>query len=630
MLRIIEKSIIFRMGALMVALVTLALASMLSSYFIADKAERDAEAVNLSGSLRMQSYRILASIIAVDQADPTALSSLPNSTDSIRQSLDLLEQRLTSPILQAEAVEVSDSILSSHYFSMREQWHREIRPKLEMHLERESILTIEDLSALLGSFVDDLDKMVQLYQSQAEGRVANLRFVQILALFATLGLVILSLYILHHNVEVPLRLLTHTARRIGKGDFSSKVEISNQDELGLLARTINQMSADLAHMYATLETQVAQKTRELQQRAESLSFLYQVARQVSETELNTEQLQAWLQKLERITTVTDIDLCLKTAEASVPYEHIRSDYLKPLAERCNEQACVTCMDKENGSCIEEKQILLKYPLLKENTTFGVMVCATESDTSLQDWQHQVLQSFADQVAVSLSMRTQADQDRRVALMNERNVIARELHDSLAQALSYLKIQVTRLNRQLNKSGVHDEKLEEITLEIKEGITSAYRQLRELLTTFRLSVSEKGLHAAIAYTVEQVQEQNPSIRIELDYQTGDIPFSPHEEIHLLQLTREAIQNAARHSQGKHIEVNFSPLKDKRVKLCIRDDGIGIPKDPEKLNHYGMAIMRERSRNLNGELSIIKRPQGGTKVCFEFVPDFAKDKQLTPQV
>ena len=67
----------------------------------------------------------------------------------------------------------------------------------------------------------------------------------------------------------------------------------------------------------------------------------------------------------------------------------------------------------------------------------------------------------------------------------------------------------------------------------------------------------------------------------------------------------------------------------VTLSVKDNGIGIPEDSSKLNHYGLAIMQERSRNLGGNISITSVDQGGTLVMFSFVPEYAKNTAPTVQ-
>ncbi|MCW8880779.1 MAG: histidine kinase, partial [Sedimenticola sp.] len=204
--------------------------------------------------------------------------------------------------------------------------------------------------------------------------------------------------------------------------------------------------------------------------------------------------------------------------------------------------------------------------------------------------------------------------RRLALHEERGVIARELHDSLAQSLSYLKIQVSRLDMTL-KQERDEEAIQAVVQEIREGLNSAYRQLRELLTTFRLKVDERGLLQALEDTVHEYQARS-DISISLDFNLLGLQLSENEEIHVLQVIREALSNVVRHSGAKNATVALTGGGETPIHVSIVDDGRGIPPAPERPRHYGLAIMDERVRSLGGTITIEPAPGGGTQVVFEF--------------
>ena len=108
-----------------------------------------------------------------------------------------------------------------------------------------------------------------------------------------------------------------------------------------------------------------------------------------------------------------------------------------------------------------------------------------------------------------------------------------------------------------------------------------------------------------------------MKITLNFDIDSIPLSPNEEIHLLQVAKESLQNAVHHSKGKSVVLELFS-EDNYVTLRVCDDGIGISDDPEKMNHYGLAIMKERSKHLNGALKLYRQQQGGTCVEMQFHP------------
>ena len=120
-------------------------------------------------------------------------------------------------------------------------------------------------------------------------------------------------------------------------------------------------------------------------------------------------------------------------------------------------------------------------------------------------------------------------------------------------------------------------------------------------------------------ISQLNERS-NLNVKLHYQLSNIPLSPTEEIHLLQIIREASQNAINHSRGSTVDIYLHQQEDQSIQLLVEDDGIGIPPNAERNNHYGLAIISERSRHLKGQVDIKPRPKGGTRVAFSFTPNF----------
>jgi len=120
-------------------------------------------------------------------------------------------------------------------------------------LMSESKLSSAQLSAGITRHVGLLEDLVSRIQGDAETKVRTLRLVQIVALFLTVILAMIVMYWLKTRVEQPLSELTRAARRIGQGDFTSRIQPQQNDELGVLAGTINKMSDAIGYMYGSLE-----------------------------------------------------------------------------------------------------------------------------------------------------------------------------------------------------------------------------------------------------------------------------------------------------------------------------------------------------------------------------------------
>lgn len=105
------------------------------------------------------------------------------------------------------------------------------------------------------------------------------------------------------------------------------------------------------------------------------------------------------------------------------------------------------------------------------------------------------------------------------------------------------------------------------------------------------------------------------KIDLNYDLPAKSISPHQSIHIIQIVREALTNILKHANAKWAEVSLNQY-DGIVTITITDDGTGITSNTDKLNHYGLIIMRERALSLNGNCCITPRPQGGTEVKVTF--------------
>lgn len=599
-----QTSLVIRISLALTGIVALAAISMVTSYRISQQADSDAHAINLSGSLRMQTYRLAA---LASQPDP----------DQVVQARAQLESSWDHPVF----VRLSEDrqALAAQYQLARDHWER-IEP---------GILSNPDSPAVqsrLEQQVSMVDELVSLIQQHAEANARLLGLVQIVALLAILLLAAITIYWLRIRVERPLSELTRMARRVGQGDFEGRVNFRQTDELGMLASSFNRMSDAIAHMHGEMEQKIRNQTQKLQRSNTTLEFLYDTAKTIIERKPGDIDHHHIISNLAELVDADDIELCLMTESGDAPYLQIKPE--DSVHDICVTRNCSECLSGDLLSASRDTGLpapafRYSFPMMREQQHYGVLVCRMGEGKTLELWQQQLLQSVADQLALARSLQAQEDNARRLSLTHERTVIARELHDSLAQAMSYLKIQVTRLNRALAK----DDKatLEEVSRELHEGLNSAYRQLRELLTTFRLKVDGPGLLAALQTSVRQLSEQT-EMDIELDYHLGNLPLTPNEEVHVLQIVREATQNAIHHSAGNSVRLQLLQDERKRVCVSIEDDGAGLPDTPDRLNHYGLAIMKERSQNLGGRFEVQNRPGGGTGVYFTFMPACVEQRHV----
>lgn len=270
------------------------------------------------------------------------------------------------------------------------------------------------------------------------------------------------------------------------------------------------------------------------------------------------------------------------------------------------------------ACLGAERALVGVPLIEGGSAHGVLALRLAPGQQLAPWQRELANTVASHVAGALANASRAQAEQRVALLEERSVIARELHDSLAQSLSYLKIQVARLRSALAAQAAPAQPrgaVDEVIDELKGGLDAAYRQLRELLTTFRLRMDGRGLQAALRDTVDEFARRS-GLPISLDHRLVDLELTANQEIHVLQTVREALANVERHARATRAAVALARDASGQVVVTIDDDGVGIGSARSRPHHYGLAIMGDRADSLGGRCTVADRAGGGTRVELRF--------------
>lgn len=584
------RSLVFRTGLTLAAIVLLAIVNIVASIVVADQLEGDAEAINVAGSLRMQAYRIA---LVLDE-QPEALAA----------AIAGFEARLASAPLRLSIGSAGQPALAQAHAALEARWHGDLRPLLA-----DPGVTGATYRAHVDGFVADVDHFVQQLQHVSEDKIRWLRGIQGLAMFFTLALVFGAMYGLITDVINPLYALVAAARATGRGDLSVRVEHTTDDELGVLGQAFNTMADGLSRVYGELEERVAQKTDELRRNNEALAMLYRLSHLLAApgSDLHRRLPRA----LGMLAATLDVrPAFFGSAGHGEDFRIVTPD---------GDYPSTACLPEHGPGTARAADPLapgrvIVFPVATHARDYG-RLCVETAGGDLPDWALQVLRSAAEILGTALSLDENEQDQRRLLLMEERAVIARELHDSLAQSLSYLKIQVSRLDSLLAR-GAGEQEIRAILDDLREGLNSAYRQLRELLTTFRLRIEGEGLDAALAATVEEFRTRGLEVR--LDYRLQHCPLLAAEEIHVLHAVREALANVARHAGATLAQVSLHQRADGSVEAVVEDDGSGMPPHTTRRQHHGLVIMRERAATLGGDIRWEPARPHGTRVVLTFRP------------
>jgi len=603
-MKIFKHSIIARLGASMFAISLMALISMIGSVIVAESTQGDAAGINLAGSLRMLSFRI------VSETQQYQARPYPEMRAQAEETIEEFGKRINSQVMAEVIPSTRDHQLYSQYTDIVKDWEQRLAPSLQEALEKGSDGGDQYIRNI-DEFVPRIDMMVQLLERSTESKIKLLSLVQGISLFMTILIIFIAMLDIRNNVVVPLRQLVDMARQVSRGKLTSRTTYQSEDELGVLGRSFNDMAEELSKMYSHLENRVNEKTAQLRQSNESLQLLYETSRQFTRKDDICRRMIPVLKQLETITPVGPIQVTLNEPDKKQHYRQITTQSLERPID-CSDQSCVKCIVPQMS---ETPQQTLAIPIKTNETYFGEFNAQFSPANRPNQDQLKLIETVVENLSTALSLELKAQQKEKMSLIEERTVIARELHDSLAQSLSYLKMQVTRLQI-LREKDKPEEQINEVINELREGLNSAYRQLRELLTTFRLKLDKPGLEPALEATISEFSERL-GFAIHFNYDIRHQAISPNEEIHVLQLVREALANIVKHAQATDVAVLLTQKKD-IIEVLIEDNGIGIPDNHEVKNHYGVIIMRDRATTLGGVLNLNNQPEGGLQVKVTFKP------------
>ncbi len=609
---VVRRSIMLLVAVAMLALTLISLAGMSASMLVVESTRGSASVINIAGSLRRYTHRV-ANLIAVD-----AMSGR-FETARVAAAVQDFETQLAHPALLRFVERAPGELFAATYRGVSASWHQSLKPRIEA-LDRypaaPAAADVEQLLVEVDAFVEQLNTLVAVLEHDTETRIQDLRFILGLAIAVTLLVVIIALFMLYRALLRPLQGLLEAARRIAGGDFGVRVDYTGDDELGRVGSSFNLMADELAKHYHSLEQRVADKTAELQRSNRSLELLYHAIARLYQSPTAVEAYEATLRDIDRVAGLEGSFVCIEPRHGGAAT--VIASSIGPCPDRSvrGEEACVACRDASGGHGVAlHNPALLRFPLRDREHHYGMLRLALPDGVRLEDWQRQLVEALSRHMGMALGAARRSEQERLLALQEERSVIARELHDSLAQALSYMKIQVSLLQPVL-ADPARSAQAAPILADLREGINAAYRQLRELLVSFRL-----GLAADLPTLIQDAVSEygtRGGVDIALEVQLGSCLLSPNQEVHVLQIVREALSNMVRHAGARHARVALCGADDGQVRLTVEDDGAGIGEPPvDARNHHGLAIMRERARSIGGELDIAAVEQGGTRVCVRFV-------------
>lgn len=256
---------------------------------------------------------------------------------------------------------------------------------------------------------------------------------------------------------------------------------------------------------------------------------------------------------------------------------------------------------------------LAVPLQLGEHFLGVVEVISQQPRRFLKEDAQLLMRLAQQVVISVENAILYRQLRYMATLEERDRIAREMHDHLAQALGYINIKASMTGDLVESGKV--EMAQESLVELKRVAQLLYTDVREAIFNLRttLASSVDLLPSLEKYLNDYRRRSEIEIQLVIENEeTGE--FSQETASQLLHIVQEALTNARKHAAPSHVWVRYSQA-GRQVRIIIEDDGQGFQiddntgSDPQ---HVGLTVMRERAESIGGSLVLDSEPGRGTRV------------------
>lgn len=283
------------------------------------------------------------------------------------------------------------------------------------------------------------------------------------------------------------------------------------------------------------------------------------------------------------------------------------------------------VSKETGAYIEEKHwhhfspmlekigAFLTCPIFVRDQPFGGVILHYPEPRTFSGEDIDLVTMLANHAVLAIENTHLRKQMEEIAIMQERNRISRDLHDSVSQALYGVILGVKTLITLMEKCKPDESYKSKIGETLDYTLTLAQtglEEMRALIHELRPTILiKKGLCAAIKNQLDMVQIHHGIATHEKYCDEPDVPITVKEI--LLRVTQEALNNVVKHAQASQIELSLA-MKENNIELEIKDNGVGFDVTSHYQGRFGLRNMRERVEDQNGQFIIESKTHKGTLV------------------
>ena len=445
---------------------------------------------------------------------------------------------------------------------------------------------------------------------------------QFLFVFILLGIVIPVMVVAVgvRRITRPINELIVAAQEVAQGNFDQTITADTGDEIEELAEQFSQMARQLRDSYSQLEQRVTERTHELESlyRADEELYRHLELDQVLQALINValdvlsadkSAILVWDRPAGRLVVRASNGFSPETLERMSfdPGEGLVGQVIISGEPAIVEDTWDTPQVSERITDPEGIRSFMHVPIKTGGQIFGVFNVNYHRPWAFGETEQRLLIALAQRASLAIENAQLYEQAQYLATVEERQRLARELHDAVTQSLFSASLIAEVLNRLWEKNPEEGKKRLD---ELRQLTRGALAEMRTLLLELRptalmeAEVTELFRHLCDLFSGRALVKVDCNLDIKCDL-PADI------KIAFYRIAQEALNNIAKHAQASKVEMSLR-CEEGQVDMVICDDGRGFELELAPMDHLGLGIMHERAEQMGAELEISTQPAGGTQV------------------
>jgi two-component system nitrate/nitrite sensor histidine kinase NarX len=625
----IGKRLTFRI--LVTTLVGLALTLMAIGYtlLLSWQLEGGAAAINEAGSLRVRSYRLA---VVMEHVSSTTADEELAQFNSTLNDLQVGDAKRPLFLPTTKSIREQMRVVQNDWVQRMQILARKTLQETDPNRKQQAL---HEYTKALPEFVDNINRLVSLVEVELSEKTAWLRLCQTALIFMSLAASVTLLYLLYLWIVGPVTRMQAGIIRMTKDDLSVRLPIESDDEFGVLAQGFNKMADRVQTVHRTLEERVHQKTAKLQAQNNEMSTLYEVAGYLAGPHAIEELCRGFLHRIMQRIGADGGTVRILDNQSDNLHITVHEGLSEKMVE---EEHCIKTDDCLCGAAVSQGIIFVRdfrqmntqkryrcqeegffsiaiFQILAREHVIGSFSLHFTHERVITSEERRLLETLGKNLGVSIENQRLIAKEKEFAVSQERNLLAQGLHDSIAQGLNFLNLQVQMLEDSLARKDITE--ISDIAPLLRAGVQESYEDVRELLLNFRTRLQDSNLESEMRNVVSKFQRQTGVHGI-IEFIGSGAPVAPEQQLQVLFILQEALSNVRKHAQASEVKVRVENERD--FKLIIADDGLGFAMNDVKEKgdaHVGLHIMQERAERLSAQLTIESTPGSGTKIILHLL-------------